>query len=313
MLAGMVKKTNAKKYLFCFDFDKTLVDGHFHAELSKRGVLPGQATESQINSLLEQYAILHHQELLETLNLILAHGHYIAITTWSNYPEVIEPTLRKIGLTEDAICRVHIQAGMPSDQSEGKGAHIARAKQYFGITENAHICLIDDDQDNIDQARDMGYRGFRVEHPNPNAKYLKKIQGLVKHRVEIQSVKSNECEPSFQGSVEADLGQHQHAVSSRVVALVGLMCVAGAYYYLTLPYFFAFSVVVITANLVYRNKKDHVKEQKNIVSDQKISEILEPGMELEKHRTFSVSRYPEASVNTKSHQSHLSQKHNVKK
>lgn len=175
--------------LFCFDFDNTIVDGHFHNALYDMGVASNKASPEQITSLLNTHAILNQDLLLKTFQAILSNGHHLAITTWSEYPEVIVPTLQKIGLNQDEIAQVHIESGIPSSNAQRKSPHIAKAKQHFGITDNQHVFLIDDDEDNIRQAQNEGQNGLHVSSPKTNQDYLQNILNLIEKPAPRRSVR----------------------------------------------------------------------------------------------------------------------------
>lgn len=175
--------------LFCFDFDNTIVDGHFHNALFSMGVHPTKATPEQINELLEKHAIFNEALLLKTFKTILSNGHHIAITTWSLYPEVIRPTLRKLGLSEAEIAKIHIESGFPHVMNDGKKGHIARAKQHFEITDNKNVFLIDDDENNILLAREEGQTGFHAVSPKTNTDYLQNILTLLDKPAPRRSVR----------------------------------------------------------------------------------------------------------------------------
>lgn len=176
-------------YLFCFDFDNTLVKGHFHNQLCGLNVSPGKATFTQIELLIKKFGILNKDELLKTFKQILEKGHKIAITTWSDYPEVIVPTLKHIGLNDAEIKQIFIASGLPEDQTSRKETHIERAKKHFSIQNNKHVVLIDDDQMNVLHAQKNGQIGILVEPDDNNALYLKQAQSLFSENTVNSNVK----------------------------------------------------------------------------------------------------------------------------
>ncbi len=179
--------------LFCFDFDNTIVDGHFHNALNEMNIAPGSASIEQINALLEKHDILNQSELLKTFKMILKKGHYLAITTWSEYPEVIAPTLKKLGLTETEIAKIHIESGLPASSNHFKSKHIERAKKHFGVTDNSQVWLIDNDEQNIAQARKEGQINIAVRNPHTSTSYLDIIHiFLNQRRVKFASLNSLE-------------------------------------------------------------------------------------------------------------------------
>jgi hypothetical protein len=186
--------TTSPRQLFCFDFDNTMVNAHFHAILEGQGVQPKKATAAQIQSLLNENQILNHKTLLEIFKQILSNGHHIAITTWSEYPEVIVPTLQKLGLNPAEIAMIHIESGLPQSGQDRKSQHIKRAKKHFGIEDNIRVCLIDDDERNIIQARKEGQIGIHVKDGQRDTEYLSVIKNtiLTKKRVSIAPMDSRE-------------------------------------------------------------------------------------------------------------------------
>lgn len=195
--------TKPNSRLFCFDFDNTIVDGHFHNALFDMGVAPAKASKKQLDLLLKSHAILNEALLLQTFRSILSKGHHIAITTWSEYPEVIAPTLRKLGLNPEEIAQIHIESGIPSSLEGRKSNHIARAKQHFGITNNKNVFLIDDDELNILQAQHEGQVGIHVASPKTNKEYLQDIIKLIdkptpRRSVRIASLNTQEGQRLFE-------------------------------------------------------------------------------------------------------------------
>jgi hypothetical protein len=174
--------------LYCFDFDNTIVDGHYHNELNKKGVKPGKATLGDINTLLVKHPILNQSKLLETFRSILKNDHHLAITAWNEYPEVIPWILRILGLTEDEIAKVHIESGFPTSFDQGKSEHIEKAKKHFNVTDNRFVWLIDDDEKHIAQAKKDGQLTVHVTTPQTSTDYLTLIQHFLKPRVQIASL-----------------------------------------------------------------------------------------------------------------------------
>ncbi|MCS5708970.1 hypothetical protein CC99x_008655 [Candidatus Berkiella cookevillensis] len=182
-------------YLFCFDFDNTLVKGHFHNQLCGLNVSPGKATPEQIESLIKKFGILNKDELLKTFKKILENGHKIAITTWSDYPEVVVPTLKHIGLNETEIKQIYIASGLPENQALRKETHIEGAKKHFSIQDNAYVVLIDDDQMNVLHAQKNGQLGILVDADDNDALYLKQVQSMLTGKRITPAAKQSRSNP----------------------------------------------------------------------------------------------------------------------
>ncbi len=191
------------KILACFDFDETIVNSHFHSEMGKAGLKPagnfnsvlvaGQdqpksdqydaaAVQKEAEKLLQdpQKGIKNKEELLTTFKTLLKDGNEIAITSFTQYPDVIKPTLKEMGLTEEEVSKIHIVGGFPShgqaDSSpDGKKEHIDKAMELAGIKpgDYGRVMLVDDSVNNINKARNIGVTAVQVpKGVNPNPSYL---------------------------------------------------------------------------------------------------------------------------------------------
>lgn len=163
--------------LFCFDVDKTITNSHMHGYLS--GVagyaeLSDQEKLDLINRKLDEKGIKNKQMLCDTIRQALANGHKVAITSFCKFPEMIEPILVRIGLTDDERLQIIRVLGYPSDKGEPtmqggspkhidrKNQHIKVAKELAGVNHNPNVHLIDDDIINCDCAKSEGYRVHKV-------------------------------------------------------------------------------------------------------------------------------------------------------
>jgi len=163
---------NSLDTVVCFDFDETLVNGHFHNALSQSGVYPGQGAK-HVPELINAYGIKNREKLLQTFQTLISEGHNIAITSYTLYPEIVKPTLKAIGLRDDQIEKIHVEGFLPKNQLQGKGEHMKKAMKHFGVTNKAHALLVDDSENNIKKAKDEGYQSVNVpKTPNPNPEYL---------------------------------------------------------------------------------------------------------------------------------------------
>jgi len=168
--------------LFCFDFDNTLVNGQFHNTLNGLGVPWGNATTEQINTLLDIPAIglKNPKELLNVFRSALANGHQIAITSYTNYPEVGPVALKKMGLTDEEIAKIKIVGFLPKNQSQGKGEHMQQAMEHFGLHDKSDVYLIDDNGKNCVEANNEGYGESTLVSSavNPPPAYLEELQQM---------------------------------------------------------------------------------------------------------------------------------------
>ena len=155
---------NNDSQLFCLDFDKTLVNGHFHSSLANAGTKAGQASPEQIGALLDNpdKGLKNPNEMKAFIESSIQAGHKVAITSFTSYPEVIEPTLKKMGLSDETISKIDRVAFLPKDQSQGKAQHMDIAMQNAGITDKSKVTLIDDDERNCRIARRAGMNAIEV-------------------------------------------------------------------------------------------------------------------------------------------------------
>jgi FMN phosphatase YigB (HAD superfamily) len=190
------------KSLVCFDFDQTIVNGHFHAALSnlgftqiasKNGVIAdgkpinestklnydydNKGVADAAKSLLESGdGFKNKEKLKETFDTFFEQGHNIAITSFTKYPDVIKPTLKELGLTDDQLSKVHVVGGFPSDGANsinGKKEHIDAAMEKFGVKDYSKVMLIDDSGRNIAAAEKIGIQTIQVPgEMDPDPRYL---------------------------------------------------------------------------------------------------------------------------------------------
>lgn len=160
---------NKKRCLFCFDFDQTIVKGHFHnllvhaIQIHKQHNIKINLTET-IDKLLDnpKYTLKHPHKMYTIIKKALDKGHYVAITSFTSFPEVFEPTLRRLGLTNSEIGRIGKYYGFPSKRSTYKCEHIESAMRDTNIQDRTLVYLIDDDNLNCDKAIEEGYHAIVV-------------------------------------------------------------------------------------------------------------------------------------------------------
>ena len=158
------KLLELKQYLFCWDFDQTIIKGHLHTFLQEMGVAPGEASEIIVKKFLDNpdNGLKNPVMLLNFFRLAIENNHKIAITTFSAYPEVISPTLRILGLLEEEIIKIKIISGPPINKELGKLEHIEKAMSFFHIVEKSDVYLIDDSIENYQLAIIGGYNAVKV-------------------------------------------------------------------------------------------------------------------------------------------------------
>ncbi len=168
-----------KEYLFCWDFDNTIIKGNSHDFFDTLNIT-GSVPKELIDKFLadEDNCLRDPVNLLPIIRKTLKHGHKIAITTLSEYPEVIEPALQKLGLTEDEINKVKIINGPSSTLYPGKLKHIKKAMDHFKITTEQSVYLIDDDEKNCFLAKKNGYSVIKVDNKD-SVGCLTKINKLI--------------------------------------------------------------------------------------------------------------------------------------
>eukprot|EP01036_Dinobryon_divergens_P033105 gene33105-42822_t len=179
------------KILLCFDFDQTIVNGHFHSILSteKSKFIPSDGKSSydiisRTKSLLEEPStgLKNPELLLEVIQLALRNGHFVAITSFNKYPECFVPALEKLGLSPGEIDSIPRFGGFPMIFEARKNDHIRRAMARFRMTNNNMVWLIDDDFGNCRHAIAEGFNAVEVpvEEDAP-ADYLKELLNILRN------------------------------------------------------------------------------------------------------------------------------------
>lgn len=166
--------------LFCFDFDETITQRHMHHFLKTCGVKPGMPIMNEIIEICLESCKLKNPDLTrEAIKKIINQGDLAAIVSYNCYPDMINYTLKKLGLSESELAKIRISTGFPTEEgsidptgrkkisyAHGKELHIADCvawakEQGFSIA-NEDIILIDDDQKNIEIAKQHGHKAIQV-------------------------------------------------------------------------------------------------------------------------------------------------------
>ena len=182
----LLPSSNDNNFLFCFDFDQTIVKGHFHHLLytDKSKFIPSDKQSSfdiisRTKILLEDPSIglKHADKLREVIQLALHNGHHVAITSFTSFPESFVPTLEKLGLSPAEINVIPGFAGYPVASHVRKNDHLRQAMAKFKVKSNNVVWLIDDDPQNCYKASEEGFNAVQVPvGSNDNStEYLQEI------------------------------------------------------------------------------------------------------------------------------------------
>ena len=173
--------------LFCIDFDKTIVNGHFNNILQTTGAAPGEPRNTAlIEDLLSDpgTGLKNPTEMKELIQTSLANGHKVAITSYNQYREVFLPTLTRMGLSREEIAQIKVVSFLPEDQSIGKTPHMETAMVATGISDKSQVYLIDDSESNCMIAQSNGFNPIKVpEEANAESTYLRNPLEMAKQPV----------------------------------------------------------------------------------------------------------------------------------
>ena len=174
--------------LFCIDFDQTIVKGHFHNSLMKAKAVPNHPDNLLlIEALLDDQSmgLKNGKEMRNFISNALLRKHSVAITSYTLFPDVIIPTLRRMGLTSEEISCIQIVAFLPSDQRRGKGLHLEQAMQLSNVLDKSQVYLIDDSHNNCKLAQNAGFKVVMVPaEENASAEYLAPLLNIVNAHID---------------------------------------------------------------------------------------------------------------------------------
>lgn len=158
--------------LFIIDFDRTIVDGHTHntilTAIRSRGVTADDK-EAQWGLIKTMHALGGSDKWKAVFTSMLENGHHVAIASFNSYPHVIPRFLREvIGLTEDQVSRIHVNAWLPADPvSADKNEHIEQIISHFypagDRPRRDQVVLVDDSDNNIIAAEVADFRAVQAE------------------------------------------------------------------------------------------------------------------------------------------------------
>ncbi len=193
-----------KKKIFIFDFDNTMVNGHFHNILKNMGVANGRASQELIEFLLEKYGIRNKEFLVNIFRDILNGGDCISIASSSRYPETIIAALSALGLTEEERSKIFYDPPdlkTPLDLTMGKNVDILKAMIYFEVIDVNAVYLIDHDSTNLQLAKSRlnipESNLIKIESDPENLiMHLRMIQKLVRRNFIHEELKRGQKPPS---------------------------------------------------------------------------------------------------------------------
>ncbi len=149
--------------LLVLDFDKTMISPHtfqvlqeLEAEYIKQGKAL-QAIDIQ-NFIIEKlnskdFQIIQQEKLKELIEQVLDSGNFVAICSFTKYPDAIIAVLKYMKLSEDVINRIKIQAYLPHAEEQlifGKNKHIIKVLEHGSLLSKIKkVVLVDDDRNNL--------------------------------------------------------------------------------------------------------------------------------------------------------------------
>lgn len=185
------------RVLVCWDFDGTLVKGHFHNTLDEMQVRYGRATLEHVEMLIARFGLKNPEEVCDSIRQTIVKGGYVSIVSFTKYPEMIKPTLQNMGLEEELLEKVYIRGDFPADGPQSptcKEEHIQDAMRHFGmdvINDADKVILADDNLANVFKAKNDKHYGVHVStrHDHLNIKdvsYVKEVNGYVDEIINLQ-------------------------------------------------------------------------------------------------------------------------------
>lgn len=155
--------------VFIIDFDFTIAQGHTHNTIARYyKTITGPNPKWHPDEQQDQWQLVKHIPPVFSANyswkavftaLLNAH-HHVAIASFSSYPHIIAFYLgQNIGLTEDQLSKIHIEAWLPvNPASDNKNQHIANILQHFNFkAEPKNVIFIDDSKINTEAAKTLGF------------------------------------------------------------------------------------------------------------------------------------------------------------
>jgi FMN phosphatase YigB (HAD superfamily) len=206
---------NTDPSLVCLDFDNTLINGHSHNflikkykedlvnnfkllmfdpkdnliivdgnpqgnEFSRNPTYDKEAVTKVMDSFLDDHrtGLKDKDSIKNTFSELLASGNRIAITSFNNFPDVINLALDKLALPPEQRKAIIVVAGFPpagQNDPERKNYHIKAAMEKAGISDPNKVMLVDDSKPNITKAAEAGYQTVQVLKQIDRAEYLTQV------------------------------------------------------------------------------------------------------------------------------------------
>lgn len=171
--------------LIIIDFDLTISSKHIHnllanSKMSTSDTQWGVIQDVEPIQFSDENMIITWQALFQEMH---AAGHRIAIASFSSYGDMIKKYLKeKLQLSEQLLSTILIEAWFPENAQTGnKNKHIAKIieniKQTYheDYSINAEIVLIDDSENNLINAKKMGYSVVSAESNGIHLRTVKEL------------------------------------------------------------------------------------------------------------------------------------------
>lgn len=168
--------------LVCFDIDDTILNGHLFNALAMDGQTPGTVDEDTIRWHLNLIGgVKNAKALKQTMHDLLEAGVQVALTSFTNYQETIDPILEMIGLSAEDKAKIHRVCFTPPREvqdAQGKTEHLRQAMAAAGLSDAspAEVLLVDDYDRNIRLATEAGFQGIEVHEREGSTGYLSELR-----------------------------------------------------------------------------------------------------------------------------------------
>jgi hypothetical protein len=177
-----VDASMASSFVF-IDFDKTITSEHTHnrigiaytqkkKELGKQVIL----TEEEQWALVKDIKPIGSAKQWENIfSMLINNNQAVCIASFTHFKHVIPLYLKEvIGLPEDLIKKIHIEAWLPANTSN-KNVHIQNAIHdcHFKGSQK-QVLLIDDSESNILAAKEKGYLTITAKLDGSHLEAIKK-------------------------------------------------------------------------------------------------------------------------------------------
>lgn len=167
-----------QRYLFCVDWDDTVMNGHCHNFLCDIGKIAGEEiNDDLIDLIMMKIGVRAPEQIKNLFSTILTNNHFLAITSYTNFDTIIKPILKRIGLTDSELNKILVVGGFPNTGGKlgteriipafGKQLHIDKAITHFGCESlpKSDVILIDDSSNNCGIAELYGHTVCLVPRP----------------------------------------------------------------------------------------------------------------------------------------------------